>query len=106
MDTAGVQVTALHPDSVGRVPGLDLGRPISDAQRDAIDAATDRFAVLVFPCQALDDIQLVALGSRFQTIEDAATGAYRDPRRIGNAQIDDVSNLCLDGSIMTAVDRH
>ena len=60
---AGVQVTGLHPDFVGRVSGLDLRRAISDAQQDAIDAARDCFAVWVFPGQALDDTQLLALGS-------------------------------------------
>ena len=106
VDTAGVRVTPLHPTFVGRVSGLDLGRGITDAQRDAIDAAMDRFAVLVFPGQALDDTQLVAFGARFGAIEDAATGTHQDRRRIANAQINDISNLCSDGSIMTADDRH
>ena len=102
----GVRVTALHPDFVGRVTGLDLARGISDAQRDAIEAAMERFAVLVFPGQALDDPQLFAFGSRFGTIEDAATGTHQDRRRIANAQINDISNLAEDGSIMAAGDRH
>lgn len=106
VDMAGVRVTALRPDSVGRVSGLDLRRAISDAQQDAIDAARDRFAVLVFPGQALDDTQLVALGPRFGTIGDTATGLHHDPRRIANAQVNDISNLRLDGSIKTADDRH
>ena len=106
VDIAGVRVTPLHQNFVGRVTGLDLGRGISDAQRDAIDAAMDRFAVLVFPGQALDDTQLFSFGSRFGTIEDAATGTHQDRRRISNAQINDISNLGSDGSVMAADDRH
>ena len=106
VDIAGVRVTPLHQNFVGRVTGLDLEREISDVQRDAIDAAMDRFAVLVFPGQTLDDTQLFSFGSRFGTIEDAATGTHQDRRRISNAQINDISNLCSDGSIMTADDRH
>ena len=86
---AGVWVTPLHPNFVGRVSGLELGGGISDAQRDAIDAAMDRFAVLVFPGQALDDTQLFAFGCRFGMIEDAATGTHQDRRRIANAQINE-----------------
>ena len=106
VDIAGVHVTSLHPTFVGQVSGLDLGRDISDAQRDAIDAAMDRFAVLVFPGQALDDTQLFAFGSRFGAIEDAASGTHQDRRRLSNAQINDISNLRSDGAIMTADDRH
>jgi alpha-ketoglutarate-dependent 2,4-dichlorophenoxyacetate dioxygenase len=92
VDTAGLRVTPFHPTFVGQVFGLDVGRGISDAQRDAIDAAMDRFAVLVFPGQALDDTQLFAFGSRFGTVEDAASGTHQDRRRIVNAQINDISN--------------
>lgn len=106
VDTAGLRVTPFHPTFVGQVFGLDVGRRISDAQRDAIDAAMDRFAVLVFPGQALDDAQLLSIGSRYGTVEDAATGTHHDRRRIANTQINDISNLRSDGAIMTADDRH
>ena len=102
----GLQLTPLQPGFAARVSGIDLGRGISDAQRDAIDAAMDRFAVLVFPDQQLDDQQLFALGCRFGAIEDAATGTYRDRQRLENPQINDISNLHPDGSLLAADDRH
>lgn len=102
----GLQLTPLQPGFAARVSGIDLGRGISDAQRDAIDAAMDRFAVLVFPDQRLDDQQLFALGCRFGAIEDAATGTYRDRQRLENPQINDISNLHPDGSLLAADDRH
>ena len=106
VDIAGLQVTPLHPGFVGRVSGQELGRGISDTQRDAINAAMDRFAVLVFPQAELDDEQLFAFGTRFGLIEDAASGTHQDRRRIANAQINDISNLRSDGSIMSADDRY
>ncbi len=102
----GLQLTPLQPGFAARVSGIDLGRGISDAQRDAIDAAMDRFAVLVFPDQQLDDQQLFALGCRFGAIEDAATGTYRDRQRLENPQINDISNLRPNGSLLAADDRH
>ena len=102
----GLQLTPLQPGFAARVSGIDLGRGISDAQRDAIDAAMDRFAVLVFPDQRLDDQQLFALGCRFGAIEDAATGTYRDRQRLENPQINDISNLHPNGSLLAADDRH
>ena len=103
---AGLRVTPLHADFVGRVSGIDLGRSVSDVHVDAIHAAMDRFGVLVFPDQALDDEQLFALGCRFGPVEDAATGTYRDRQRLENPQINDISNLRPNGSLLAADDRH
>jgi len=106
VDTAGLRVTALHPNFVAQVSGLDLSRGISVTQRDAIDAAMDRYAVLVIPNQSMDDRQLFELGTRFGPIEDAATSTYQGRRRLSNPQINDISNLRADGTIMSADDRY
>ena len=103
---AGLRLTPLHPTIGASVTGIDLGRPITDAQRDAIDGAMERFAVLVFPRQPLDDEQLFAFASRFGSIEDAGSGTHQDRRRLANPQINDISNLRDDGTIMSADDRH
>lgn len=100
-----LQITPLHPTIGARVYGLDLCRPVSDALRDAIDAAMDRHAVLVFPEQELDDEQQVAFASRFGPIEDAASGVKDRNPRLANRQINDISNLAADGAIMAADDR-
>ena len=104
--TAPLHITP--PDAMfgGQVHDLDLREPISDAQRDAIDRAMDRFAVLVFRDQRLDDEQLFSFASRFGLIEDAASGTHQDRRRLANPQINDISNLTPDGKIMAADDRH
>ena len=99
-----LQITPLHPTIGARVYGLDLCRPVSDALRDAIDAAMDRHAVLVFPEQELDDEQQVAFASRFGPIEDAASGVKDRNPRLANRQINDISNLAADGAIMAADD--
>ena len=104
--TAPLHVTPPDATFGGQVHELDLREPISDAQRDAIDAAMDRFAVLVFRDQRLDDEQLFAFARRFGPIEDAASGTHQDRRRLANPQINDISNLTADGQIMAADDRH
>ena len=103
---AGLRLTPLHPAIGASVAGIDLSRPITEAQRDAIDDAMERYAVLVFPRQPLDDEQLFAFANRFGPIEDAATGTHQDRRRLANPQINDISNLRSDGTIMSADDRH
>ena len=104
--TAALRVTQRRSRLGGRVHDLDLRLAISDAQRDAIDLAMDRLAVLVIPDQRLDDEQLLAFANRFGAIEDAASGTHQDRRRLANAQINDISNLSSDGKIMAADDRH
>lgn len=99
-------IIPLHPMIGGRVQGFDTCLPISDAQREAIDAAMDRFAVLVFPDQRLDDEQQFAFGSRFGPIEEAASGVKEKGKRLANKQINDISNLGVDGKLLAADDRN
>ena len=105
-NNAELRITRLHSTLGGRVHDLDLRLSISGVQRDAIDSAMDRFAVLVIPNQRLEDEQLFAFANRFGPIEDAASGTHQDRRRLANAQINDISNLTPDGKIMAADDRH
>ncbi len=51
----------LHPDFGARVMGLDLAGPPSDRDLVALRAAIDRFSLLCFPDQALDDEKQLAL---------------------------------------------
>ncbi|MGE0700938.1 MAG: TauD/TfdA dioxygenase family protein [Hyphomicrobiaceae bacterium] len=85
-----ITVRQLHPLFMGEVSGVDL-RQIDDADRQAIDEAIDRYAVLVFHGQSLDDDQLLALGRRFGTI--AAPRNHRVERRLKHAELADISNL-------------
>jgi alpha-ketoglutarate-dependent 2,4-dichlorophenoxyacetate dioxygenase len=98
-------LTPLRPAFAGRVHGIDICKPITDAQRDAIDAAMDKFAVLVFPGQNFDDETQFAFGGRFGEIEDVPTAVDQERRRLANKQINDISNLGADGKIMAADDR-
>jgi alpha-ketoglutarate-dependent 2,4-dichlorophenoxyacetate dioxygenase len=99
-------VSALTPDFVGLADGLDLSLWISDALRDDINAAMDRFAVLIVPQQVLDDEQLFGLGQRFGPIETAASQTFQQRRRIANPQINDISNLGENGEILATSDRY
>ena len=81
-----------HPLFVAEVKGLDLREPLLPADRDAIEAAIDEFAVLVFRGQTLDDAQQLAFSRNFGEIENKAGGNIRTETRI-NEQVNDVSNL-------------
>ena len=98
-------VTPLHPVIGGRVEGLDLRRPVDREQVAAFEAAMDQFAVLVAPGQDLDDDMQSAFASNFGTIEDVPTAVDQERRRLPNKQINDISNLGVDGKLLPADDR-
>jgi alpha-ketoglutarate-dependent 2,4-dichlorophenoxyacetate dioxygenase len=98
--------TPLHPLIGARAEGFDLRHPLPPAAVEAIRAAMDRHAVLVFPGQeGLDDEAQCAFGRQFGEIEDTPTLVDQSRRRLANARVNDISNLGVDGQILAADDR-
>ena len=94
-----------RPGFVGVVTGLDLCRPVSAEQAAAVSAGMDRFGVLVFHGQPLEDAQQIAFSRHFGDLE-LATGdlAQGEARRL-SMEVNDISNLQRDGSVMPRNDR-
>ena len=72
-----VSVRQLHPLFVGEVSGVDTGRPIDRETVAALNAAIDRYAVLVFRGQDLDDEREMAFARNFGELGDSAFGCRR-----------------------------
>jgi alpha-ketoglutarate-dependent 2,4-dichlorophenoxyacetate dioxygenase len=85
-------VRQLHPLFVGEVSGVDVGRPIDAAMLAALNAAIDRYAVLVFRGQDLDDERQMAFARNFGELELPRSGAANVKRRL-RPEIADISNL-------------
>ncbi len=96
-------VRKLHPLFVAEVGGVDLAAPLAPAVLEQLEAAIDAHAVLVFHGQRLDDAQLLALGRQFGTIAKPRTS--RAERRIGLAEIADISNLDVRNELRTRDDH-
>jgi alpha-ketoglutarate-dependent 2,4-dichlorophenoxyacetate dioxygenase len=88
----GLSIRQLHPLFVGEVSGVDVGRPIDAATLAALNAAIDRYAVLVLPGQGLDDERQMAFARNFGELELPRSGAAKVKRRL-RAEIADISNL-------------
>ncbi len=68
----------LHPMFAAEVRGLDITRPLSDAEFAEVLAAFDEYCVLVWPDQPLDNDSQVAFSERFGPLERMLKGAVGD----------------------------
>ncbi|WP_425069046.1 TauD/TfdA dioxygenase family protein [Reyranella sp.] len=97
-----ITVTPTHPEFVAEISGVDVAKPLSPDDRQAIEDAINRYAVVVFRGQTLDDERQVAFAGNFGPIESSALKLrHRDIKhRIASSQIADISNLDGDGNVM------
>ncbi|MFC7538629.1 TauD/TfdA family dioxygenase [Siccirubricoccus deserti] len=58
-----------RPGFVGEVSGIDLRRPVGAAEAAAIEAGMDRYGVLVFHDQMIDDTQQIAFSRHFGDLD-------------------------------------
>jgi len=98
-------VKQLHPLFVGEVSGIDLRQPLSAAQVSDVVAAADRYAVLVFPGQAIDDDQQITFSGRLGPLETTIKKLRPGHKLRLNAHISDVSNLDEEGGVLAREDR-
>src|SRR3954468_2711135 len=85
----------LHPIFAAEAAGVDLSTNLPETTVTEIKAAIDRYAVLVFHGQRLDDDGQLAFARRFGPIEPPQ--AYSGARRLKHAEFADVSNLDAEG---------
>ncbi|HEV2188156.1 MAG TPA: TauD/TfdA family dioxygenase [Stellaceae bacterium] len=93
-----LSIRQLHPLFVGEVSGIDVGKPLDLAMVAALNAAIDRYAVLVFPGQALDDERQMAFARYFGELELPRSGAANVKRRL-RPEIADISNLDAENQV-------
>jgi alpha-ketoglutarate-dependent 2,4-dichlorophenoxyacetate dioxygenase len=93
-----VSIRQIHPVFVGEVTGVDVRQPLPPADVAAIDAGMDRYAVLVYHEQRINDEEQMAFTRHFGTLEDARGGNITKPedKRL-QVGMNDVSNLGRDG---------
>jgi alpha-ketoglutarate-dependent 2,4-dichlorophenoxyacetate dioxygenase len=94
-----------RPFFAGIVSGCDLSRPLSAADIAAVHAGMDRFGVLVFREQRIDDDEQVAFSRSLGPLE-LATGDIAAPeeRRLG-MELNDISNLDKHERVLARDDR-
>jgi alpha-ketoglutarate-dependent 2,4-dichlorophenoxyacetate dioxygenase len=95
-----------RPFFAGEVSGIDLTRPLSREQADAIDAGMDRYGVLVFHDQHFTDDTQLAFSRNFGELETASGElTFGQKRRVASDLVNDISNLDNDNRIRGVDDR-
>ncbi len=89
----------------GVVSGIDLTKPLSDAEVAAIHAGMDRFGVLVFHDQHLTDDQQVAFSRQLGPLETATGDIAAPEERRLSMDVNDISNLDKHGKVVARDDR-
>ncbi len=64
-----ITVTPVHREFVAEIGGVDLAKPLSPVDRQTIENAINRYAVVVFRAQTLDDDSQVAFARNFGPVE-------------------------------------
>jgi alpha-ketoglutarate-dependent 2,4-dichlorophenoxyacetate dioxygenase len=94
-----------RPDFVGEVSGVDIHAGIGAAEAAAIEDGMDRYGVLVFRRQDIDDAQQIAFSRHFGPLELATGDIVQGGARRLSMEVNDISNLHQDGSVMARDDR-
>jgi alpha-ketoglutarate-dependent 2,4-dichlorophenoxyacetate dioxygenase len=85
-------ISPLHPVFAAEIAGVDVGRPLDAATLRALNEAIDRYAVVVFHGQELDDERQMAFARQFGELELPRSGRADVKRRL-RPEISDISNL-------------
>ena len=88
-----IAIRQLHPHFVGEVTGLDLQKPLTRQEAIEVEAAMDKYAVLVFHDQDISDEQQLAFALNFGERENARGGTVtkKEDYRLSTG-LNDVSN--------------
>ena len=91
-----------RPDFFAEISGIDLAQPLKPADRDAIEDAINRYAVVVFHDQKLTDGQQIDFAGHFGPIHSSAQRARHQSikHRLERTEIADISNLDGDGKVL------
>jgi alpha-ketoglutarate-dependent 2,4-dichlorophenoxyacetate dioxygenase len=93
-----IAIRQLHKHFVGEVSGVDLRKPLTGEEVRDIQAAIDKYAVLVFHDQNITDDEQLAFALNFGERENPRGGNIikQQDYRLGSG-LNDVSNLGKDG---------
>lgn len=101
----GITIQPITPDFAAEVGDVSLADPLSPEDLSAIRAAFTKYAVLVFPDQALDDESQLAFARHFGPLETTVFKARRNHKLRLHENLADVGNLDAENRILETGNR-
>jgi len=98
-EATALYISQIHPVFVGEVTGVDLRQPLNPAVATEIDAAMDRYAVLVLRGQSLDQEQQMVFARSFGPLDLGLRKIKRQPHRFQYDELIDISNVDEKGRV-------
>lgn len=92
-----LQLRPLHPLFAAEASGLDLRRPLAPADIQAVVAALDQYAVLVWHGQPLSQDEQVAMATQFGPLNPGLKKIGLRAQRLQPAALIDISNIDAEG---------
>ena len=89
----------LHQVLAAEASGIDLARPLADANRKAINAAMAAHAVLVFRDQPLTAQQQIAFATSFGPLDIGLKRVFQRKERLEDERLIDISNVDAEGAV-------
>ena len=99
-----LRLEPLHPVFAAQASGVDL-RELDEASVADIDAAMDRYAVLVFRDQPLTEAEQIALAKQFGPLDAGLRKATGAATRFQYEELIDIGNVGLDGEVAESGDQ-
>ena len=95
-----IQFKPLHPVLAAEASGVNLSKPLAPAQLKEIVAGMDKYAVLVFRGQQLDEDQQIAYAKQFGPLDLGLRKIRKgQPHRFKYDELADISNVQADGKV-------
>ena len=94
-----MKIESLHAEFGARISGIDLSRPLDAADFDRIDLAINRYSLLLFQNQQMNDAAQLDLTRRFGQLEEEHVSYYS---RGEVTYIGRVGNIDTDGNKVSA----
>jgi alpha-ketoglutarate-dependent 2,4-dichlorophenoxyacetate dioxygenase len=100
-----IAVFPITENFAAEIGDVDLCAPLNAADHAAIEAAFNRYSVLVFPDQRLAVEQHLEFARSFGPLETSVHAARNDAKLRLRSDLGDISNLALDGQVWDGQDR-
>jgi alpha-ketoglutarate-dependent 2,4-dichlorophenoxyacetate dioxygenase len=94
-----IQFKPLHPLFAAEASGVDISQPLTTEQVRAIEGGMDRYGVLVFRGQPLDQDQQIRYAQSFGPLDLGLRKIKGGPHRFKYNELADISNVKADGEV-------